>query len=96
MDSAGHANRQGHNTVLLQDFNVPEPSKPQFRNMIEANPLLQQVKKESGQAIRIFSFPTEERIALIGWCDAALQNRIDGGRTKRFALHMLFCEGLAG
>ena len=31
------------------------------QDMIEANRLLQQVKKESGQAIRIFSFPTEEQ-----------------------------------
>ena len=50
--------------------------------MIEAYRLRQQVKKESGQAIRIFSFPTEEPLTLIGWCDAALQNRIDGGSTK--------------
>ena len=32
--------------------------------------------------IRIFSFPTEEHVTLIGWCDAALQNRIDGESTK--------------
>ena len=38
------------------------------QDMIEANRLLlQQVKKESGQAIRIFSFPTEEQLTLIGW-----------------------------
>ena len=43
---------------------------------------LQQVKKESGQVIRIFSFPTEEQLALIRWGDAALQSRIDGGSTK--------------
>ena len=30
---------------------------------------------KSGQAILIFSFRTEERLALIGWGDAALQNR---------------------
>ena len=50
--------------------------------MIKANRLLQQVKKKSGQAMRTFSSPTEERLALIGWRDAALQNRIDGGSTK--------------
>ena len=33
------------------------------QDMIEANRLFQQVKKESGQAIRIFSFTTEERSA---------------------------------
>ena len=64
--------------------------------MIGANRLFQQVKKERGQAMRMFSFPTEERSALIGWGDAALQNRIDGGSTKRSALHMLFREGFAG
>ena len=52
------------------------------QDMIGANRLLQQLKKESGQAIRIFSFLSEERLALIGWGDAALQNRIDGGSTK--------------
>ena len=31
------------------------------QDMIEANRLLRQVKKESGQATRIFSFPTEEQ-----------------------------------
>ena len=50
--------------------------------MIEASRRLQQVKRESGQAIRIFSVPTEERWALIGCSNAALQNRIDRGRTK--------------
>ena len=31
------------------------------QDMIEANRLLQQVKKENGQATRIFSFPTGKR-----------------------------------
>ena len=37
------------------------------QDMIEANRLLQQVKKESGQVTRIFSFPTEDQLTLIGW-----------------------------
>ena len=66
------------------------------QEMSEANLLHQQVKKESGQAMRIFSFLTEEELALIGWDDAALQNRIDGRNTKRVPLHMPFREGFAG
>ena len=46
MDWAGNVNRQVHNTVLLQDFNVQESSKLQFRDMTEANRLLEQVKKK--------------------------------------------------
>ena len=61
--------------------------------MIEANNrLLQEVKKESGQVTRIFSFPTEEQLALVGLGDAALQNRIDGGSTKGL-LFTFFREG---
>ena len=33
------------------------------QDMIEANRLLQQIKRESGQAIRIFSFPAEEQFS---------------------------------
>ena len=39
-------------------------------------------ERKSGQVIRIFSFPTEEHLTLIGRGDAALQNRIDGESTK--------------
>ena len=45
------------------------------QDMIEATRLLPQVKKENGQAIRIFSFATEERSVLIGWSDAASEKR---------------------
>ena len=50
------------------------------QDMIEANRLFH-VKKDSGHAMRIFSFHTE-RLASIGWEDVALQNRTDGGSTK--------------
>ena len=53
MDSVGSANRQILNTALPLD-------------MVDANRLLQQVKRESGQHIRIFSFPTEVKLALTG------------------------------
>ena len=78
---AGNVNRQVHNTALRQDFNVPE-SQATVQDMIEANRLLPQVKKDSGSVIRIFSFPTEEQLTLIGWSDAALQNCLDEGSTK--------------
>ena len=64
--------------------------------MIEANRLLQQVKEESGQIIRIFSFPTEDQLTLIGWSDAALQNRIDGGSTKGLLFTFSSVKALQG
>ena len=79
---AGNVNRQVHNTAQRTGLQRSRIEKATVQDMIEANRLLQQVKKESGQAIRIFSFPTEEQLTLIGWCDAALQNRNDGGSTK--------------
>ena len=72
MHWAGTENRQVRHTVLQSST---------VQDMIGPNQLLQQVKKDSGQAMRIFSFPDEERSVLIGWGDAALQNRIDGGST---------------
>ena len=45
------------------------------QDMTEGNRPLQQVKKKSRQAIRIFTCPTEEHSALIGLGDAALQKR---------------------
>ena len=61
---------------------------------MEADRLLQQVKKESGQVIRIFIFPTENQLTLIGWSDAALRYRIDGGSTTGL-LFTFFHEVLA-
>ena len=57
--------------AMVQD----RASNSSGQDMIEANRFVQQVKKESGQAIRIFSFPTEKRSASFGSGDAALQNR---------------------
>ena len=74
----------------------PQLSAAAVPDMIEASRLLQQVKKESGQAIRIFSFTTEELLALIGLCDAALQKPNRWTKHKRYTLHMLFREGFAG
>ena len=63
---------------------------------MEANRLFEQVKKESRQVIRIFSFPTEEQLTLVGWSDAALQNRIDGGSTKGLLFTFSSVKALQG
>ena len=78
---AGNVNSQVQDSAAtgLQRSRIEQAT---VQDMIEANRLLQQVKKESGQVTRIFSFPSEEQFTLIGWSDAALQNRIDGGSTK--------------
>ena len=64
------------------------------QDMIAADRLLQQVKKESGQVIRIFSFPTEETINTdrVGRCSTAKPNR--WRKCEGFSFHFLFREGL--
>ena len=43
-----------------------------------------------------FQFPTEEQITQIGWGDAALQNRIDGGSTKGLLFTFSSVKALKG
>ena len=74
--------QRGPQHSAATEFQRSRLEQATVQDMIEANRLLQQVKKENGQVIRIFSFPTEDQLTLIGWCGVALQNRIDGGSTK--------------
>ena len=69
-----------HNAATrLQRYMIEQAT---VQDMMKTNRLRQQITKESGQATRNIRFSTKDRIALIGWGDAAMQNKIDGGSTK--------------
>ena len=65
VDLAGQVNKQDHNIVQPLALQRSRVEQATVQDKMEANRLLQQVKRKSGQATRTFSSPTEERLALI-------------------------------
>ena len=66
MDSCWKCEQTGPQHIAATGRQRSRIEQATVQDIIDANRLLQQVKRESGQPIRIFSFPTEVKLALVG------------------------------